>query len=156
MKRLVLALLTSTIFAVPAVAQQQPQGNSLGNTLEGIGRSLNGQNDQAPYSGNSRNDRQQTYNDTAQQYRSESNQQLQQDNQRLQAAQNRLDAASQALHQEMRRRGMAAENNENGQGYSGSSVPPNDDQTGGRGLNPNQSHKYNEPNATGPQTGNGR
>jgi len=123
--RLAIAVMASALLATPALAQQNQGGGNLGNMLEDIGRSLNGQSN--PPQQNYQNTYQQTYNESQRQYRNESDQQLQQDEQRLSAAWNRLRAASQALDQEMSRRGMRTGSNQNyngpnGGNYSGSST----------------------------------
>ncbi len=142
MNKLAIAVMAGALVAAPAFAQQNQGGGNLGNMLEDIGRSLNGQSNMP--SQNYQNSYQQTYNESQRQYRNESDQQLQQDDQRLRAAWNRLQAASQALDQEMARRGMRQgynQNSRNGENYSGSSTYRD------RGYNngpPNQ--RYNDQN----------
>lgn len=162
MKRLAIAMVASALMAVPAVAQQS-QGSNLGNVLENIGRSLNGQSGPPPQSNQSyQNAYQQTYNNSQQQYRNESNQQLEQDEQHLQSAWNQLHATSQALDEEMARRGLRTGNNQNGYNgpnggnYSGSSTyrgNGNGPAPNGRSNGPsyNDSNGYNGPN--GPYNG---
>jgi len=115
MKRfLAIGVLAGSMIAMPALAQNQG-GDNLGNVLQGIGRSLNGQENPPPNRGGGYQQRiyQQTYNDSMRQYQNESDDQLQRDNQRVRDAWNRLHAASQALDQEMARRGMRTGYNEN-------------------------------------------
>jgi hypothetical protein len=152
-KRLAIVLLASVVMTAPALAQQNQGGNSLGNVLQDLGRSLSGQNNPPPSSRNYQNAYQQTYNSSLQQYRNESNQQLQENDQRLSDAWNQLRAASQALDDEMSRRGMQTGNNQNrpngpnGGNYSGSST---------RGNYGNGPAPYNGPNGpynNGPYNG---
>jgi opacity protein-like surface antigen len=142
MKAMAVAVMSAALLATPALAQQQQpqQGNAVGNLLENLGRSLNGQENPSQPQGNDR----QTYDETSQQYRSESKQQLQQDNQRLEAARNRIDAALASLHQEMTRRGIAA--GSNGEGY-GSSTPPENSQNGSGYNRTNGGNHSNELNS---------
>ncbi len=151
MKRLAIALMASALMTVPALAQQNQGG--LGNILEGIGRSLNGQSNPPPSSGQSyRNTYQQTYNDSQRQYRNESNQQLEQDDQRLRAAWNQLQATSQALDEEMARRGMRTGYNQNQNGYNGPNGGNYNNYNGsstyrGNGNGPGPNGGYNGPNS---------
>src|SRR5262249_23184306 len=107
-RMLAVSLVAGSLVAMPALAQNQGGGDALGNVLQGIGRSLNGQENPPPSRGGSYRQRiyQQTYNDSARQYQNESDDDLNRDNRRLSDAWNRLRAASQALDQEMSRRGM--------------------------------------------------
>jgi len=166
--RLAIAVMTGALAATPALAQQtqsQGQSGNLGNIIEQVGRSLSGSN--AP--GNAQQDAQQTRDQTAQQYRSATNQQLQQDRQRLDDAQARLNAASQALDQELSRRGMRVGSNQSGysgddhtgnrsEGMSGSSVPPGygkmQNNSGGSSENGGNVH-YTGPGGQDRQNGNG-
>jgi hypothetical protein len=105
MRRLVaIGVVAGMLVALPALAQYQGGGNTLGDVLQGVGRSLNGQDSPPP--GGRQRVYQETYNDSVRQFQSESDEQLQRDSWRLRNAWNRLHAASEALDQEMNRRGM--------------------------------------------------
>ncbi len=142
MKRLAVAFVATALMASPALAQQS--GNGLGNLLENLGRSFNGDNSQTYRGGNSQSEYQQTYNDSQRQFRNESDQQLQRDDQKLRDAWNRLRAASQALDDEMSRRGIRTGSNENGYrggNYSGSSNSRGNEYDGGRRDDQNDSYQ---------------
>ena len=109
---LVIGVLAGSLVAMPALAQNQG-GDNLGNVLQGIGRSLNGQENPPPNRGYQQRIYQQTYNDSLRQYQNENDDQLQRDNGRVHDAWNRLHAASRALDEEMARRGMRTGYNEN-------------------------------------------
>jgi len=100
-------VVTGSLVALPALAQYQGGGNTLGDALQGIGRSLSGPENPPPQGGGYRQRvYQEIYNDSLRQFQSESDDQLQRDSWRLHNAWNRLHAASQGLDQEMNRRGM--------------------------------------------------
>jgi opacity protein-like surface antigen len=114
MKRLAMIAVSAALLAAPALAQQQQQQSPLGQTLQNLGRALQGGADQGSSTGSSgldRNDRSsrqdaydRAYRDNSRSFSNYSEDELRRADRQIAQAWTELQAASKALDDEMDRR----------------------------------------------------